>query len=380
MAKKVVDTTSNDVRNSVSSIYADLLERRQADRESRMLKKAQEHEEREREKEEKKLKDDGMKLSKEERRQAELDSWKEIVVGLTGDDLEYSSPKKKKKKYRKWIDDDAEANAMLTPKPKKHKKRNYNKEFEGELNMLKALVADQNRFSTDLLKRFQVMAGPATKDAMPLNKTQVELAAAINASRGNSLSMLREIGNIKKTIADLYMKQAKADADAGSAGFNNTDMGLMGSSIASQLFMDQPTTYGGNTVVNTPYSSPVGGAIQPPVQAPVDPGAPVVTPQVNVNPVSPAAVPAPASDFDPSTWEGPDLGNSGVLYESIPHTVVVEWKKDEGIARFKAIRNDDGTELVGCPVPTCDPSKLVFNEKDRIVKGQFDESYRLEIL
>lgn len=380
MAKKVVDTTSNDVRNSVSSIYADLLERRQADREARMLKKAQEHEEREREKEEKKLKDDGTKLSKEERRQAELDSWKEIVVGLTGDDLEYSSPKKKKKKYRKWIDDDAEANAMLTPKPKKHKKHNYNKEFEGELNMLKALVADQNRFSTDLLKRFQVMAGPATKDAMPLNKTQVELAAAINASRGNSLSMLREIGNIKKTIADLYMKQAKADADAGSAGFNNTDMGLMGSSIASQLFMDQPTTYGGNTVVNTPYSSPVGGATQPSVQAPVDPGAPVVTPQVNVNPVSSAAVPAPASDFDPSTWEGPDLGNSGVLYESIPHTVVVEWKKDEGIARFKAIRNDDGTELVGCPVPTCDPSKLVFNEKDRIVKGQFDESYRLEIL
>lgn len=129
MAKKVVDTTSNDVRSSVSSIYADLLERRQADREVRLAKKAQEREEREREKEDKKLKDDGTKLSKKERRQAELDSWKEIVVGLTGDDLEYSSPKKKKKKYRKWIDDDAEANAMLSPKPKKHKKRNYNKEF-----------------------------------------------------------------------------------------------------------------------------------------------------------------------------------------------------------------------------------------------------------
>lgn len=377
MAKKVVDTTSNDVRNSVSSIYADLLERRQADREARMLKKAQEHEERERAKEEKKLKDDGTKLSKEERRQAELDSWKEIVVGLTGDDLEYSSPKKKKKKYRKWIDDDAEANAMLTPKPKKHKKRNYNKEFEGELNMLKALVADQNRFSADLLKRFQVAAGPATKDAMPLNKTLVELASAINASRSNSLGVLKEIGNIKKTIADLYMKQAKADADAGSTGFNATDVGLMGSSIASQLFMDQPTTYGGNTVANTPYSSPTG-AVQPPVQVSADPGAPII-PQMSVDPSPVSSTPA-ASEFDPSTWVGPDLGNSGVQYENIPHTIVVEWKKAEDVARFKAIRNDDGTELVGCPVPTCDPSKLVFNEKDCIVKGQFDESYRLEIL
>lgn len=374
MAKKVVDTTSNDVRSSVSSIYADLLERRQADREVRLAKKAQEREEREREKEDKKLKDNGTKLSKKERRQAELDSWKEIVVGLTGDDLEYSSPKKKKKKYRKWIDDDAEANAMLSPKPKKHKKRNYNKEFEGELNMLKSLVADQNRFSADLLKRFQVAAGPATKDAMPLNKTLVELASAINASRSNSLGVLREIGNIKKTIADLYMKQAKADADAGSTGFSSTDMGLMGSSIASSLFVDKPATYGGNTVANTPYSSstvPVSGT---PV---ADPGAPVI--QQNTDQVSMMSAPQ-VEEFDPSTWQGPDIGNSGVIYENIPHTVVVEWKKSEDIARFKAVRNDDGTELVGCPVPTCDPSKLVFNEKDLIVRGQFDETYKLEII
>lgn len=240
--------------------------------------------------------------------------------------------------------------------------------------MLKSLVADQNRFSADLLKRFQVAAGPATKDAMPLNKTLVELASAINASRSNSLGVLREIGNIKKTIADLYMKQAKADADAGSTGFSSTDMGLMGSSIASSLFVDKPATYGGNTVANTPYSSstvPVSGT---PV---ADPGAPVI--QQNTDQVSMMSAPQ-VEEFDPSTWQGPDIGNSGVMYENIPHTVVVEWKKSEDAARFKAVRNDDGTELVGCPVPTCDPSKLVFNEKDLIVRGQFDETYKLEII
>jgi len=380
MAKKNVDTTATDVRSSVSSIYSSLLNRRQAEREARRAQRDQEKELHDQEKEEKKLKDDGTKMTKAERRQAELDSWKEIVVGLTGDDLEYSSPKKRKKKYRKWIDDDAAANAMLTPKPKKHKKKNYNKEFEGELSMLKSLVADQNRFSADLLKRFQIAAGPATKDAMPLNKTMVELASAINASRANSLGVLREIGNIKKTIADLYMKQAKAEADAGGTGFNSTDIGLMGSSIASQLFGDASVPYGGNTVANTPYSSTpdqvvVVGSSAP---APYSGDSPQNT--QSSQPGQPMQVPQMDTSFDPSTWEGPDLGTSGVAFENIPHTIVVEYHKNDGKARFKAIRNDDGSELIGCPVPTCDPSKLTFNEKDGIVKGEFDESYKLEIL
>ncbi|MCM1215416.1 MAG: hypothetical protein NC548_12960 [Lachnospiraceae bacterium] len=374
-AKKTVDTTSVDVRNSVSSMYASLLERRQAEREVRLAKKMQDKEIRGEEKEKKKIKDDGTKMTKEERRQAELDSWKEIVVGLTGDDLEYSSPKKRKKKYHKWIDDDAEANAMLTPKPKKHKKRNYNKEFEGELNMLKSLVADQNRFSADLLKRFQVAAGPATKDAMPLNKTLVELASAINASRSNSLGVLREIGNIKKTIADLYMKQAKADAESGSSGFDSRDVGLMGSNIAAQIFGDNPVPYAGNTVAPTGYSQDPG--------APIDTGSatPIVGQVISQGTSVVPQSTAPEEEFDPSTWVGPESINTGsVAFETIPHTTVVEWHKADGKARFKAIRNDDGTELVGCPVPTCDPSKLVFNEKDLTVKGEFDEVFKLEIL
>ena len=65
---------------------------------------------------------------------------------------------------------------------------------------------------------------------------------------------------------------------------------------------------------------------------------------------------------------------------TIPHEVVVEWHKNDNLARFKAIRSDTGEELRDCPVPETDPSKLKFNESNMTVKGEFDEIYKLEIV
>ena len=357
---KTVTPTSDDVRASVSSIYSDLLKKRQSERaEKEELRRAKEEEKIQKKEEKKEKKEEHM--TKAERRQAELDSWKEIIVGLTGDDLEYSDTKQKRKKYRKWIDDDSSGNRVDTEKVKKPKKRNYHKEFEPELQMLKSLVADQNRFSSELLKRYQNAVGPNTKDAMPPNKTIVELIATINASRSNALGMLREIGNIKKTIADLYMKQKKLDSDlGGGSNISNTDLALLGSSVASSIF-DEPTPQGAPITQYTP-----------PVQQEASTG----------NPEGPGQVFQAVSTFDPNSWDGPELdaNTRSVMYENIPHHVVVEWNKDANIARFKAVRDDTGEELSGAPVPTVDPSKLSFNEKDLRVKGQFDEIYPLEIV
>ena len=381
MAKKTTSTSAEEVRTSVASIYSELLDKRRVEREEREAKKHQEAEARRQEKEEKSLREDGTKMTKKERREAEVNAWKEIIIGLTGDDLEYSSDKKQKKKYRKWIGED-DVTTILTPKHKKAKKKNFHKEFEPELAMLKTIVADQNRFTADLQKRFQNAAGPATKDAMPLNKTMVELAAAINASRNNSLGMLREIGSIKKTIADLYMKQKKMDAeDGGSAGFNSTDVGLMGSSIAASLFGDSApnSSYVPNTgVSSTPAPTPTNNVGAPNPSSLVATAVPIPNQAATPAPVDSVPV---ATPFDPNSWDGPDLGaNNSTMYESIPHSVVVEWNKSEGKARFKAIRDDNGEELVGCPVPTASPSSLKFNEKDMVVKGEFDENYKLEII
>lgn len=355
---KTSSTSSEDIRASVSSIYSQVLDKRKLQREEALEKKRLEKEAKEKEREEKDKNEDGTKKTKKQKREAELNAWKEIIVGLTGDDLEYSSEKKRKKKYKKWIGDE---DIILKPKEKKHKKKNYRKEFEPEINMLKSIVADQNRFTNDLVRRFQNAAGPATKDAMPLNKTLVELAAAINASRSNSLGMLREIGTLKKTIAELYIKQLKESG--GDAGYNPTDIALMGSGVASSMFNDISSM--SNTPVNIGNDTPVNTS---PIQATA---IPINNPQNSVNQIE---------EFDPSTWGGPSLTSDAVKYENIDKTIVVEWKKNENLARFKAIDNRTGEELVGCPVPTTDPRKLVFNEQDLTVKDNFDQIYKLEII
>jgi len=175
------NTTSDDVRASVSSIYSELLNKRQAEREKKEEERRQKEEAKREEKQEGKD-DKVIKMTKKQRREAELDNWKEIVVGLTGDDLEYSDTKSKKKKYKKWIDDE-DPNKVVDAKKKKVKKKNYNKEFEPELNMLRTLVSEQNKFTADLQKRFQNAVGPANKDAMPPNKTMVCLHSRLLLSK-----------------------------------------------------------------------------------------------------------------------------------------------------------------------------------------------------
>lgn len=358
MEEKVKNTTAEDVATSVGSIYAKLAARRKLEKEQKQEKKEEEKLKKRQEEEEKYLKEDGTKMSKKEEREKALDNWKEIVIGLTGDDLEYISKKKTKKKYRKWIDDD-EINAMMDKKNKKAKKKNYNKEFEPELNMLKNLVAEQNKFTADLQKRFNFAAGPAVKDGLPLNKTHVELANVISSGRANALGVLREIGSIKKTIAELYMKQKKLDSDlaGGTSGVDGTDMGLLGSSLVDSIF-DSPTPQ----FSSAPQQMPSG---QFPQQQP----------QYNNTQVM-----SGIQEFDPSSWEGPKLDNNGTEFENIPHSIVVEKNTSTGAMRFKAIRDDDGTELIGCPVPTSDTNRLLVNEQNMTAKGQFDEIYKLELV
>jgi len=352
MAEIKVNDTAKNVQKSVGSIYAQLLQKRKTEREE---KEEQRRLEKEAKKAERELNpEEDRPMTKKEKRESKLDAWNEILHGLTGDDLDYISPKKNKKKYRKWIGDETENNAILTAKPQKKKKRNYNKEFEPELNMLKSIVADQNKFTFDLLRRYQNAAGPNTKDGMPLNKTLVELAAVINTSRGNSLGVLREIGNVKKTIAELYMKQKKLDQELGVGGGFDNDLGIMGSNIAASMFNP-----GGNIIHQ---ENPVSHNI-PQQQYPSQPTQPK---QISSGP------------FDPSTWAGDGLDGGATKFESIPHTIVVEWHKAFNQARFKAIDNATGEELVGCPVPTCQVKAI--DESTMMAKDDFDQVYKIQVV
>jgi hypothetical protein len=353
--------TEQEVKKSISSIYASLLQKREEKRERKAEKKRLK-------KEEESLEEAGSTeetpMTKKEKRQAKIDAWKEVIIGLTGDDLDYVAPKKSKKKYRKWIDDEME-NTILTEKPKKKKKRNCRKEFEPEINMLKNIVAEQNKFTVDLQKRYQHAAGPNTRDSMPLNKTLVELASVINASRSNSLGLLREIGNIKKTIADLYMKQFKLDQDSKGDGFDSQDLGLMGSSIASSLFGDS----GANAV-----SSSLATQITPTTVS----ASPTVPTGPTNTVVATAAPQMVFPKFDPATWDGDGISSGNAKFEAIPHTVVVEVHQDSQKARFKAVRNDTGEELMGAPVPT--GTIKAIDLKTKIAKDDFDQVYPIELV
>ena len=346
--EKVTNTTADDVRSSVSSIYSALLNKRQKEKEEKEEAKRLAQEEKEAEKQDKEAEKEE-KISKRAKREKELEAWKLAFSELTGDDIEYTSKKKGKKKYRKWIDDDLD-NAVQVEKAKKIKKKNYRKEFEPELNMLKTLLAEQNRINTDMLKRFQNAAGPATKDAMFPNKTLVELLSTINAGKTNALSMLREIGNLKKTVADLEMKRKKLEADmGGGSNIENMDLGLMGSQIASNMFSS-----------GSPYSTPM-----------------YETPRQETSSQPDVLDAPPIDDFDPSTWGGITSATT-TAYEELPHKIYVENDLNTGNKRFVAIRTDTGEEINVPNLPTVDPNSLPFDENKMTIRGKFDEVYEVK--
>lgn len=362
---KTEEKMQENMQASVHSIYSQLLAKRQQERDERKARREAERIE----DEERHTKEDGTKMTKKEKREAEAENWREVITSLTGDDLEYKSKKKNKKKYRKWIDDD-NPNTVLAAKPKKIKKKNYNKEFEADLNMLRTFVSEQNKFNADLWKRWNLLMGPAAKDGQVPTKTMIDMAAALNAGRSNSLSMLNSITNIKKTIADLTMKQKKLDSELGGTGVaDTTDLALIGSSIGASMLgdnaaiMPMQNPYQESNNIMQPMSQQVPSQPQPQTSISVASATPAPTVQVEA--------------FDPSSWGGV-ASVSSTMYEAIPHSIVVEKSNSSGAMRFKAIRNDNGEELVGCPVPTSDISKLAINEKDGFVKGQFDEVYKIQ--
>ena len=365
---KTEEKMKENMQSSVHSIYSQLLAKRQQERDERNARREAGRIESAKD-EDAHNKEENTKMTKKERREAEAENWREVITSLTGDDLEYKSKKKNKKKYRKWIDDD-NPNTVLTAKPKKVKKKNYNKEFEADLNMLRTFVSEQNKFNADLWKRWNLLMGPAAKDGQVPTKTMIDMAAALNAGRSNSLSMLNSITNIKKTIADLQMKQKKLDSELGGTGITDTnDLALIGSSIGASMLGDNAPSI---MPAQNPYQES-NNIMQPIPQQNSSP----TQPQYSSNSANPSMPAVKAEAFDPSSWNG-IASVSSTIYEAIPHSIVVEKSNSSGEMRFKAIRNDNGEELVGCPVPSSDISRLSINEKDGFVKGQFDEVYKIQ--
>lgn len=355
--KKQIPTSSDEVQQSIASIYSSILKNRVEERNKIAEEKRQAKEVKEAEENVEGLTEDNVEdrpLTKKEKQERALDSWKDVIGNLTGEDLDYVKPKKNKKKYKKWIDEDSDGNNIMIEKPKKKKKSNFNKEFENELNMLKAIVADQNKFTDNLQKRFNTMVGPNTKDAMPLNKTSVELAAAVISSRSNALAIIKEISNIKKTVADLYMKDKKLQQELGGGGFDQQDLTLLGSSIASGMMGNSYPTSSASVM-------PTGGSTPAPTNSSINSGNMVF------------------EDFDPDkfSFDGVET-DSYVKYENVPKKTLIEYNQSENKHRYKTINTSTGEEIKDFPNPTFQIKSI--DQKNKVAKDSFDSIYEVEIV
>lgn len=335
------------LKETITDIFNKVKEREKEKRNSKIKKALK------KEKEKKKILDEIESVSKEEKLQANLNALESIANEITGEDLEFYKKKNKdrKKKYKKWIisDDDGEINEIKVKKLKK-KKRNYNKEFEPELNMLKNLLSEQNKFRNDLMKRFETAAGPNNKTDANLTKTIVDLATAISTAGNAALSTMKEIGIVKKTIAELYIKQKQMEQKFGDVE-NSTDQSLMGSNIASAIF--------GQGAIPQPQFT-FQGQHQLPEQ-------PEMITQIPI-----------ANDFDPNNWSQESLVSPRTKFESTPHKFVVEWHKSKDQYRIKAVDPVSNQEIPNAPVPAFEIKS--FDPNKKLARDNFDQAYQLEII
>lgn len=123
-------------------------------------------------------------------------------------------------------------------KKKKKKKKNkdeatdYAKEFEPEMALLQNLLSEQSRFTTSLQKRYDTLES-SKSSARGVGKFTTDLITSINQGRSTSLQIANSLASLKKTIADLNMKERKERAAANGADLEN--MGDYSASFLKQV-------------------------------------------------------------------------------------------------------------------------------------------------
>lgn len=124
-------------------------------------------------------------------------------------------------------------------KKKKKKDKNdvtdYNKEFEPEMNLLQNLLSEQSRFTSSLQKRYDTLES-SKSSARGVGKFTTDLITSINQGRSTSLQIANNIVNLKKTIADLNMKERKERAATEGGDYEN--MGMYSANFLKQVLRE----------------------------------------------------------------------------------------------------------------------------------------------
>ena len=86
------------------------------------------------------------------------------------------------------------------------KQENYKKEFAEELTLLYNLLDETSKFGKELEKKYKALDGQKVRG---VSKYTNDLGQLVLTAKANKLSILKEISGVKKTIADLQLKDAK---------------------------------------------------------------------------------------------------------------------------------------------------------------------------
>lgn len=129
-------------------------------------------------------------------------------------------------------DDDNIEDPIIDEQKKGYEKRKkdenpFKKEFAEELTLLYSLLDEVNKFNKELEKKYKSVEGSKTRG---VSKWTTELINSMLSAKTSKLQILKEISNIKKTIADLKIKQDGKKANI--EGEKSVDL------LASQYFQN----------------------------------------------------------------------------------------------------------------------------------------------
>ena len=152
--------------------------------------------------------------------------------------LKKYKPSKKIKFMRGYTDDGELIFDPFDPKQRKEspdKTVNYSKKFAKEMKQHHKLIRQQATYVDQLEKLFRATTGLGTSNPRQLTKTDVELASVLSQARGQLLQMIGGVSSLKKTIADLNLKQYERLAKAGTDSGTITNEDLKGSSMLKEI-------------------------------------------------------------------------------------------------------------------------------------------------
>lgn len=191
------------------------------------------------------VKEEPKKKANEKEIGEDTSEWLDEIMAFTA-----PKPKKKKGKGFKGFMNEEGAKTKKRKTKDKGEMKNYQKEFDPELTLLKNLYMSQSKFTDSLQKKYDAMEN-AKSTARGVGKFTTDLIMAINTARSTTLQIMDKTISTKKIIADLNVKERKEfGAKSNSEQENNAQF--------ASTYLKQMMAAGRNNVLQAGYQQPQG--------------------------------------------------------------------------------------------------------------------------